>query len=240
MNRNTDQEPTITTEKFGGDDMTIMDHPAFGQITVNRVSGSRTLYGSDFRHDAYVRVTIKRSQLHRNHSRDWYYDKGEIITVDLSEAQWATFVSSFGVGSGVPCTIAREALKGVPTIPFRDEAQEFKIEASAALTAALDEIKALRAAVEENVAGMSKAKQGSLMESVRKAERSLSDSLPFIADQMAEHMEKRVEKAKVEVNAYATATVMRLGLDALNDHRRDLGYDAPVLPISIEDKSDGR
>ena len=46
-------------------------HPAYGQISAHRVTGGAVLYGSDFRHDGYVEITIKRSEMNRTLARDW-------------------------------------------------------------------------------------------------------------------------------------------------------------------------
>lgn len=209
------QEPEVQKNDNWPDSETVLTHPAFGQIMVSRVSGITNLYGSDFKHHSYVVIRIARSELHRSLSRDWFHSRERLIEVALSEAQWATFVSAFNVGEGVPCTIERINNTGVPGIPHRDESQEYKTEANQAMQDSLNDLKALRADIVENTAGLSKAKQAALLERVEKSIRSLSQTLPFIADSFAEHMENRVEKAKVEVNAYATGTVQRLGLEAI-------------------------
>ena len=110
------EEPSI--EKGTGFHDEKITHPAFGQVQVSRISGHTTLYDSEFNHAHYVRVTVHRSELNRSLSRDWHFAKSEIVEFDLSEAQWATFVSSFGNGSGTPCTLKFIAGQGhMPQIP---------------------------------------------------------------------------------------------------------------------------
>jgi hypothetical protein len=84
----------------GGMDEMTTTHPAFGQIGASRVSGHIQLYDSDFHHNAYMTISIRRSELHRSLNRDWHYGRDELIEVALSEAQWATFVSAPNIGSG--------------------------------------------------------------------------------------------------------------------------------------------
>src|SRR5687767_12050919 len=99
------EKPT-TTKRVGRTDRgTTESHPAYGQISASRVSGSINLYGSDFRHNHYVIVSIHRSVLDRDLSHDWPFPRQEIIEVALSESQWAHFVSSLNAGSGAQCTI---------------------------------------------------------------------------------------------------------------------------------------
>lgn len=54
-----------------------------------------------------------------------------------------------------------------------------------------------------------------MIETLEKLEREISANLPFIAKSFGKHMETVVEKAKVEVNAYANAAIARAGLEAL-------------------------
>lgn len=207
------QEPV---ESAGLQDGKAYDHPAFGQISVSRVSGHAVLYGSDFLHQHYVTIRIHRSQLNRDLSRDWHFGRDELVEVSLSEAQWATFVSSIGMGGGVPCTLERVMGKRMPLIPLRVEEDEVRGEAEERMKRAAARVRETMAAVEEAVGvGLSKAKRDAILKHLTSLERDLGDQLPFIAKSFAEHMETTVEKAKVEVNAYMQATVQRAGLAAL-------------------------
>jgi hypothetical protein len=162
-------------------------------------------------------------------SRDWAFAKHEIVEVALSEAQWATFVSSFNQGSGVQCTIqSREGVGDVPQLPPPDRTDKFKAEANEDMANIAAELAALRKKVAENVAGLSKTKQAELLEHVDKAQRAVGDSLPFVAKQMEEHMENVVEAAKSEVHGYINAQINRAGLQALGGTSADvLALEAP-------------
>jgi hypothetical protein len=108
------------------------------------------LYGSDFTHQNFVRIRVAKSSLRRDLSNDWVHaDMSPYLEIDLSVAQWASFVSSLNVGSGTQCTL--RTMKGMGEIPelpapasrrdqFRDEARE-------ACKTAFDAIEELRASV---------------------------------------------------------------------------------------------
>lgn len=106
-------EQPVVTDK--GDEE-IITHPAFAQISASRVSGGTYLYGSDFQHHNYVTISIKLSESHqrKGSGRDWAFGREEILEVALSEAQWATFVSTMNVGDGVQCTLSRKNGSFVP------------------------------------------------------------------------------------------------------------------------------
>lgn len=211
-----EQEPEVEFNTGPLKDALRFKHPAFGQISVSRVSGGNvSLYGSDFKHQHYVTVTIHRSELMRDLARDWAFPKEELIKIEMSEVQWAQFVSSFGQGSGVQCTIERINLERMPRIPHRDEAKLYQTEHDAALSEAIKHLKDAIDEAEKNTVGLSKTKQDALLKGLREALRKLDDTAPFIAKQFDKHVEKRVERAKTEINAWATSEIMKRGLQAL-------------------------
>jgi hypothetical protein len=61
--------------------------------------------------------------------------------------------------------------------------------------------------------GKTKAKE--LQHKLEIVAHRLTDTTGFIADSFDEHVEKTVEKGKIEVNAYITSAVQRVGLDTL-------------------------
>lgn len=210
MPRPNDEEPIATPSDRG----TRYNHPAFAQIRASRVSGHQTLYGSDFIHHNYVTVSICRSELERHLSNDWPYGKQEIIEVMMSEAQWASMISSMNVGSGVQCTLNHLNGKPVPGIPFiRQVDSEFRKEALESVSDAVAEIDKALAAVD--ALGLSKPKAAQIRDKLTAAKRSISSTLPYVAEQFDEHMEETVEKAKAEINAYMVHTVSQAGLEAI-------------------------
>lgn len=212
MPRVPDEAPT----EIADGDRTVLRHPAFGQITVNRISGCRTLYGSDFEHNGFVRVAIYPSELHRHLSYDApYHSLKPLIEVDMSEAQWGSFVSSFGVGMGTQCTLNVVGDERKPGFPLQERARLHFGEGDEVVRRALEDLKSLRAKVEAGVQGLSKSRQADMLRDVDHAIGRLGGTLPFVAQSFAQEMEKVVEKAKVEVHAYVTRTVVEAGLSAL-------------------------
>jgi hypothetical protein len=234
MPRPNTEEPTIKRED--GDRKTYT-HPAFGQIMVFRTSGGgQVCYGSDFTHDHYISIRIAKSELQRDLAREWYFSKDQYIEVVLTESQWATFVSSLNVGAGVPCTVTRIGYESVPLIPYRNSGDHYQIEASDALKAALKELTDLQAKIVVGVQGLSKSRQGEMLVAVNNAIKHLTDKLPFIAKQYAEHMEETREKAKAEIHSYAHRILYESGLAALADRT---GTQVPTLRLAAPDEDEG-
>lgn len=216
------------TKSHGEDwrEETVTTHPAFAQIGAFRTSGGHTaLYGSDFNHNAYITIRISASELHRSLNRDWHFSRAEIIEVALSEAQWATFVSTPNVGSGTPCTLqhvqgARKPLLPDPT----NRSDQFRDEVKARLEKIVRSVEDALAALDGM--GLPKGKTAALRETLRRLVTEMNSNLPFVASQFEEHMEDTVEKGKQEVHGYMVGMVQRAGLDAL----------ASNLPLAIENK----
>lgn len=187
---------------IGGESRKKLTHPAFAQISAHRVSGHATLYGSDFHHQNHIRVSIARSELTRGLSTDWPHTGRELIEVSLSEAQWAHFVSSLNVGTGTQCTLShvnREVVPGLPDPVSRTD--QFGAEMHARQQRALASLALLSGAINE--AGLSGKKAATLVNLVRRAAQDIDGNTKFVADMFGEHMEKVVQDAKAEVNAYA-------------------------------------
>lgn len=209
------EEPTVEKSDSAHKDY-IVRHPAYAQISASRVSGGKVLYGSDFQHQNYVTVRIVPSELHRNLSNDNAFGRNRpYIEVAMSEAQWAEFVSSMNVGFGVQCTLQYRDGKEIPGIPnVANQRDTFKAEAIQRADLALRSLADLREKID--ALSLSEKAKKSLKGSLSTAEAQLTNSMPFVLEQFAEHMERTVQKAKIEINAYTTHAVMRAGIDALD------------------------
>lgn len=217
MSRKIEEPITVVNKTWPGGDATTTTHPAFGQISIRKPQGSIDLYGSDFTHHHFVNIEIHESELHRALSRDWTFARKLIASVSLSEAQWATFVSSFGRGEGVPCTIEYANGEGRPGLPPRQTWHLYRKEAEKSFGAALSKVKELREQLVAASTRLPKKAQVELTGPIDAVINALQSTLPFIKESFDKHIEDSIEKAKVEVNAYATNTIMRAGIAAIGN-----------------------
>lgn len=231
------EEPVTRPDPHpGSSESTVTTHPAFGQIGAARVTGQAFLYGSDFEHRGYMSIRIHESELHRDLSRDWHFERGRVVEVHLSEAQWATFISTPNMGSGVPCTIGYTRaghMEGhrpyLPAPPSRRE--QYEAEAAARGEAMLAALETLDARIAE--LKVSEKQKNELRGHVLAARRELTSGLPFVAKSFAKYTQAVVERAKVEVAAYAMRTLTRMGLERL------LGHSEPPLAWIDGRKAEG-
>lgn len=218
------ERPTVRDADAPGQrGATEESHPAFAQIGASRVSGRTNLYGSDFEHHHYMTIRIAASTVKRDLSHDWHHEGAEYIEVALSEAQWATFVSTPNMGSGVPCTLTRLNRRLVPEIEGRPKrVEQFRGE----LEQHLRKVEADLAQLSDQVeAGAGKR---ALRDTIHQIRMNLTPNLAYVGKAFGEHVERTTEAAKIEVEAYVTGVVMRAGLRAVQD--------APVEFLNADNK----
>lgn len=204
-------EPTL--DQYGGE-----VHPAFGQIQASRVSNSppgSVVFQSDIKHQHTVRITISRASRKRDLNHDWVHGGQELMEVELSEAQWASFVSSMNT-SGVPCTLRRTPDEVyVPGLPYDPRLAHSMNEVRNAADKTFGKIKTKLAEYEQAVADKAGAKV--LREKLRDLHYTVENTEPnltFAASSLNKHAEDVVQRARADIEAMVFAEAGRLGLTA--------------------------
>lgn len=214
--------PTITVETCRGGSSTRqrIDHPAFAQIQVSHINGHKVLYNSDFNSRNYIALRIHKSEMIRDLSHDWHHEREQYIEVAMSEAQWATLVSSLN-STAIPCTLTYLIGECIDRLPEpTNRVNQFGSELSKHLGKAVEQLSELRKTISS--LGLSKVKTENLLSMLSSAQANIMSNTQFVEKSFNEHMENQVEKAKCEANAYLYHVVQRAGLDALT-----LGIEAP-------------
>lgn len=234
MNRPDPQLPVVERRADRHDESTET-HPAYGQIGASRVSSSQgeVMYGSDFLHYQYVVVTVHESQLHRTVNHDWPSASKELIRVAMSEAQWGRFVSAFNTSDMAQCTIERVAGEGErPAIaepPRRSE--QYREEIARDLQDAVTRVEALQEWVTNNMKTPARMKEH-ILSDLHMIRLRIADNAPYAVESFDKHVEKTMERARLEINAHIQATIHRAGLAALT------GQQIPFeLPEKVDDES---
>jgi len=207
----------------------VQTHPAFGLISASRVTsgGGEYLHGSDFKHRNFIVISIHRAELNRSLSHDWSFARDEVVRIALSEAQWATFVSTLNSSPGAECTLERiqgEMILSIERVTTKHEV--FKREMDEHLQRQLNLVKTLREQIES--ATISQKKKDELTRTLSWLENELKPNLDYLGKTFGEHVERTQEKMKTEVAAYIEASIRHAGLQGLG---------AP--PLQLEDEHDG-
>jgi hypothetical protein len=227
MQRNI-SEPTI--DKYGAE-----VHPAFGMIHAARVTSTPgvVLFQSDIKHGETIRITVERASRKRDLNHDYVHGSSRgLIEVEMSMAQWASFVSSMNT-SGVPCTVrSTETDYWVDDLPYQPRLKESMDEVADVAERLFAEAREALAEYEEAVENKAGAKV--LREKRRKLHFALENSksnVVFAAESLNEHTESVVQKARADVEAMVGAEVQRRGLEAGHAPLLEL----PVLAGEVEE-----
>jgi hypothetical protein len=187
------------------------EHPAYGIIGIARGSTTgRPLFGSDFLHHNIITLTLQHAVSERSLHRDWVHSAGgpAIVEVSLSEAQWATMISTPNVGEGVPCTIERINGERMPDIVPYGETR--RAELNAEIKQTIEDLDTRLADLE------AKATTKKMKFDIGIIRTHLRSNIPFVAESFDKHADKVIEQMKIEVAAYMTGAIARAGIKALS------------------------
>lgn len=200
-------QPTVTIREDHGNEEA---HPAWGMIGASRVQTSppgANLFDSDIRHQHTVVVRISTASRRRHLARDWKHAEKNFVEVEMSEAQWASFVSSMNSGDGVPCTIRRrEDELQVPGFPPEARLRESIEEVRTAAAKAFERVAEAMAAYEEK-------KSAANLRDLHFAIQNAPSNIAFVGDSLTEHAENVVQKARVDIEAMVLAKAAQLGIE---------------------------
>jgi hypothetical protein len=201
-------QPVVTDEQH--DDT----HPAFGMIHVSRVSNApgAVLFDSDIRHGHTVVVTIETAARKRDLARDWIHSRKRVAEVEMSEGQWAAFVSSVG-SQGVPCTLrATQENHQIPGLPYDPRLAHSMDEVKGAAHEAFGRIAAAVAAYDALDSKATAKQKREAINDIRNATRNVEANLEFVTKSLTEHAENVVQRSRADIEAMAMQAAERLGL----------------------------
>lgn len=216
-------------------------HPAFGSISAGRVMSGEgaALFDSDVRHRQFVRVSIGTMTRKRDLKRDWLFERKNTVEVDMSEAQWAAFVSSMNT-SAVPCTLRRtENDRDVPGLHYAPRMQESLNEARGAAAEAFGKIQEAMAEYDAlDVKAGAKERRAALA-LLRSRIAGAEANVEFASKSLEEHAENVVAKSRADIEAMVVGKARQLGLtdgQAAEMTALESGVDAPrALPVDGTD-----
>ena len=183
-------------------------HPAWGLIGASRVSSNpgAALFDSDILHSHYVVVRLKRASRKRDLGHDWKHGEGEIVEIAMSEAQWASFVSTMNVGGGVPCTIERVIGDTMPGVEYEPR-----------LAVSMDEVEnAATKAMEKSTKAFAAYREKKTAENLRSLEAAINNAptnISYAAKTLSEHGENVVQRARADIEAMVTSKAEQLGIE---------------------------
>ena len=197
----------------------IESHESYAVIRGSRRNSNGTeLFGTSVSHNQTISITICTATHKRDLANDWIHSGKELIEVELSENQFAQFVTSMNAGSGIPCTIRHISGKRAAPTPFISKQELFQQEFQKQMNNLTID---LRKTIEQttdiltNKSTITKADRLMILGDVEKLVSKVSVNIPFVRDQFREQLDDMITEAKVEIEAFAENMIRRKGLEAL-------------------------
>lgn len=207
----------------------IIQHPAFGMISVSRPSsgGKGTeLFGSALNHNNYVSIKIETAELHRDLNRDWVSPRKIVTEFEMSHAQWAQFVASSGMGQGTPVTLRyrpedNAKLVCVPGIESNEKLKqtferEIKEQCARYIADAKTLTKKLADLIESGKTGKTQLKE--LHHEMSTFSGNFAANMAYVQNSFAEAMENSVEAGKSDIEAFVSNLAQSTGLAFLKQN----------------------
>ncbi len=213
------------------------EHPAYGTIRVTRVHGDHDLFQSCIKTGDCVRLEITEAKEKVSADGATSVDAGNnLISIEMSFAQFSAMLLSVGLYAGTPCTITRiggavqDREPGrVPGIAVGEEdgfevaADRFKKKLEETVKEGVEVLEAACADLEASVeSGEGKKVMRESLVNLRAGIRVIAANASYMGRTFSEQAKKTVESARMEITAHASGMASAYRLSALQANREAL------------------
>lgn len=203
---------------------TKTSHPSYGTLAFSRRSGgSMVLFGTSIEHKDVIGMRLYHANITRGLHEDHIYGNKLIAEVEMSYSQFAEAITSLNMGSGVPVTIRWTEKDGeIPPCDFVSKRDQFVNEFKEKRKKATDESQQLIKDVAELFSqkkALTKADKDVILNKLHHLNMDIGCNMDFIADQFNEQMDKTVNEAKGEIEAFMQNKINTIATAALVEHK---------------------
>ena len=208
---------------------TGIKHPSFGQIRINRWTGSTKehLFHTNVETGTGVSIELHEAEILRRDTHEHIYGGKILFRVDLSPAQFAELLTNMNT-EGSACTIRYNAAYPgfqVPPPPALDTAMtKIENEFNQAMLdlEVIDEEVGLR--IRTALEKLPAKHRATVTEAFTLITDRVKSQIPYIREKFEEATAKTVTQAKQEIDAYAQTIVQALGIESLRNNAPSLNY----------------
>lgn len=152
---------------------------------------------------------------------DKYYGKDTILDIEMSYAQFAEAITSFGMYSGVPVTIRYTEKNGHIEKPnFINKQKQFEDEFSEQMHTISKNVKNAQVKIQELLTKktLNKSDKEEILQCIANITREWNDNIPYIYTQFNEQMEKTLTEAKIELEAFTQNRLNSIYENAISEN----------------------
>lgn len=196
-------------------------HDSFGVLKFSRVHrGENTqLFGSSIRHSDTITMTVSTASVERELNQDWVTDEDKLLECEMSYSQFAEAITSMNIGVGTPVTLRSTQLNPhIEACDFVGKRTQFEEEFKRNIRKQNRTVDMLINSVSnlfEAKKPLNKGDRENIMSLLNQLQMSVGCNQEFIFTQFNRQMDKTVNEAKGEIEAFMQNKVNALGLDSL-------------------------
>ena len=197
---------------------TRIEHPSFGTIAFSRRAGGEgnALFGSSIYHHDTIHLAIRHADMTRGLNADWYMGRSEIIECEMSYSQFVEAITNMNVGTGIPCTLTYTEKDGhLPQCHYIDKYTEFTDEMSNMLSENNKDAKTIF----ETKKSIGKGDRELILSKIYSIVQGAQNSAEFSLKQFQTQMDKTVQEAKSEIEAFTQNKMFCIAQQALVENR---------------------
>jgi len=212
-------------------------HPSFGRIGWSRIQGQKeNFFMSSLTHQGWVEITIRGAHQTIREGETWVHSTGDPhhVTVQMTEAQFAAFITTPNRMEGIPCTITRLGKTAVAPCPEDEQMVHFKQELYSKANEALEQTKEALQAVKGLLKPKASIKKADLRAVQTKLEttlRELGANLPFLVEKFNEYMEGVYHDAAARFEGYLRGRARELGINVLKGKSEESIRPITAIPL---------
>jgi len=222
-------------------DLIVSEHPAYGLLQAHRVSSGKpsTLFGSSIKSGNTIVVTLNKAEYDRSINHDSFHSRERIFEVEMSQNQFAEFITSLNYGSGVPCTIRYMDNKVVPEPNFQSKIEVFQNEFKNILHNIGVDLNILVSSSMETLKNkdyLSKKDREDVIKSIEALVQNIQKNIPYFGECFNKQMDKTVTEAKSEVEAFIANKIGEVGLKAMGSLNVSMGLNENYKNLDNNEK----
>lgn len=199
---------------------TQKSHPSYGLLKFIRTNGgNQNLFGSSIKHSEKISLQIKPAKIERDLSNDWYFSNGpSIVEAEMSYSQFAEAITSMNMGEGIPITLTRVNGEAIERDEFDNKRRQFEEEFKASMQNLETKLSSLTQQAEDiltNKKSINKGDKETILKQINSLKQEIRSNIPYVQAQFNIQMDKTVQEAKGEIEAWSMRKVNELGLESL-------------------------
>jgi hypothetical protein len=199
-------------------------HPSFGTIAITRCQGTGTsLFLSPYKHNNFIALEVHHADKIRDYSSDRAHSTEHVLTLLMSEAQFASLITGVNMGGSAACTIEKIAGENIEECPEDFSRDTFSREILADLESLAEDVDAVASESDGKVSKTIQKKIAGIATMIR-------NRLPFLQEQAEKAIDNAVISAKADIDAHVHSVITRTGLAALKGEKTGL----PELPFGAK------